>query len=469
MLNGPMRLRRQRSVYARRRSGHWRLPIAGGILVLIIGAACWAPLPTTVLAPLAQRPANQPAAAPIAQAEPGAAVAAPVPGRSPALLVVTPTPLPTRVPTPIVVPPLTSDGQALLAGVKSDHTAQWVKNHTETPLRSGPNDDSTVFTQLPQWSTLKQLESRPDWLLVQYGGDGDTRQAGPGWVKVSDVGRIDPPTIWLSSARPGSVWSTSDNTATRIVEVPTSTLMELLGPDIIQGTRAHVRLPGDGRHVPPTQGWVDGNVLRRTVTPGPGELPWAYPNDLHADVRISVPYRTQLDGSDFAGSNCGPTVLGMALESFGVNLPPPDLRGQVLSLEDTDPADTEAGAFIWALAQVARSQGVQTHGLYDTDGDALHHWSLDEIRDSVRRGQPVIVQVVYRGLPGREDSGYWGDHYIVITGLMGDQFLYNDPIGGSAARESPGWDRIMGPSALERAMRASDTRYAFTAFGLSRN
>ena len=46
----------------------------------------------------------------------------------------------------------------------------------------------------------------------------------------------------------------------------------------------------------------------------------------------------------------------------------------------------------------------------------------------------MIVQVVYRGLPGREDSGYWGDHYIVITGLMGDQFLYNDPIGGSAAR-----------------------------------
>ena len=31
----------------------------------------------------------------------------------------------------------------------------------------------------------------------------------------------------------------------------------------------------------------------------------------------------------------------------------------------------------------------------------------------------------------------------VITGLMGTDFLYNDPIGGVQARESPGWDRIM--------------------------
>ena len=154
-------------------------------------------------------------------------------------------------------------------------------------------------------------------------------------------------------------------------------------------------------------------------------------------MRINVPYRTQLDGSDYASANCGPTVLGMALESFGVNLPPTDLRGQVLSTEDLDPADADAGSFIWALARVAQSQGLQTHGLYEADGSALHHWSLDEIRSSLHRGQPVIVQVVYRGLPGREDSGYYGDHYIVITGLMGQDFLYNDPIGGSSAHESP--------------------------------
>jgi hypothetical protein len=77
--------------------------------------------------------------------------------------------------------------------------------------------------------------------------------------------------------------------------------------------------------------------------------------------------------------------------------------------------------------------------------------------------------VFYRALPGRESSSYYGDHYIVVTGLVGDRFLYNDPIGGAVAHESPGYDRIMTTAQLQRAMRASDTPYAFTAFGLARN
>jgi hypothetical protein len=117
---------------------------------------------------------------------------------------------------------------------------------------------------------------------------------------------------------------------------------------------------------------------------------------------------------------------------------------------------------------VADAYGLHADGLYDGDG-SLHHWTTDEIRARVQRGEPVIVQVVYRGLPGRQDSGYYGDHYIIITGLLGDQFLYNDPIGGTQAHEAPGYDRLITAAQLQRAMRASDTPYAFSAFGLSRN
>jgi hypothetical protein len=365
------------------------------------------------------------------------------------------------------VPTLTASGKSVLDGIKADRTAQWVKNHSETPLRSGPSDSSQQFTRLPQWSLLKQIESRPDWLLVQYSGDGETRQAGPGWVKASDVGAVDPPTVWLSTARAGTLWTAPDVSAKRTVDVPRGTLMEVLASgNFIQDTRVHVRSPGDGRRVPPTEGWIDGDTIARAATPGSGELPWAYPEDLRADVRIPVPYRTQLDGSDFASANCGPTVLGMALESFGVNMQPSDLRGQVLNTENFDPADTDAGSFIWALADVAQSYGVRPHGLFMDDG-AFHHWTADEIRTSVRQGQPVIVQVVYRGLPGRTDSGYYGDHYVIITGLLGDSFLYNDPIGGTPAHEAPGYDRVMSPGQLERAMHASDVGYAYTAFALS--
>jgi DNA repair protein RecN (Recombination protein N) len=103
---------------------------------------------------------------------------------------------------------------------------------------------------------------------------------------------------------------------------------------------------------------VDGEVLARTRTPSLGDLPWAYPESLTADVRINVPYRTQLDGSEYEGANCGPTALGMALESFGVNLEPSDLRFDVLNSEEFNPADNDAGSFIWALADVAQRHQV---------------------------------------------------------------------------------------------------------------
>ena len=469
-----MRLRRRRAVYAGRRQRGWRLPLAGAVLVLLIGVACWAPqLTPTALAPLgatpeAAPPSAQLAAQPVPAAGPagGPAVSIGMPAVPVPVPVALPTP--TAIPTqPTVVPTIGAGGQALLASIKSDRTAQWVKNQSETPLRSGPTDEALVFTRLPQWSLLKQVESRPDWLFVEYGGDGATRQPGPGWVKASDVGGVDPPALWLASARSGTVWSAPDSTGKRLVNVPPSTLMEVVVPDYAQGLRVHVRLPGDGRSVPPTQGWADPDVLMRTRTPSVRELPWSYPDNLRADVRINVPYRTQLDGSDYAGANCGPTVLGMALESLGVDMSPPRLRGQVLDAEEFSASDDDAGSFIWALARVAQSYGVRTHGLYD--GDQLHRWSLDEVRDNVRRGHPVIAQVVYRGLPGREDSGYYGDHYIIITGLLGEDFLYNDPIGGPSAHEGPGYDRVMTPTQLRRAMRASDTPYAYTAFGVGRN
>jgi hypothetical protein len=462
-----MRLRERRAS-TRGRSAKSRLLAAGGILVVLVGAACLAPLASTAFAPVApadEQPGTVASSVLAAGAGPAVAVVVPLPA-TPQVPAVRSVPTATPIPTPVVVPTLTARGLNVLTSIHADRTAQWVKNHTETPLRSGPSDDATAFTQLPQWSLLEQIDSRPDWLEVQYGGDGDTRLAGPGWVKASDVGAVGAPTVWLRTSKATTLWSTADASANRVLDVPAATVMEVVNTDIA-GTRVHVRLPGNGRSVPPSEGWMDGDSIARAASPSLRDLPWAYPEDLKADVRVNVPYRTQLDGSDFAGANCGPTVLGMALESFGVNLQPSDIRGQVLNSENFDPNDTDAGSFIWALADVAREDGVQARGLYDEDG-ALHHWSVDDIRASLRAKQPVIVQVVYRGLPGRQDSGYYGDHYIVITGLLGDQFLYNDPIGGPEAHESPGYDRIMTAAQLTHAMRASDTGYAYSAFALTK-
>jgi Peptidase_C39 like family len=466
MLGGPLRLRHRREVHPGARPRRWRLALIGGLLVIAVGAACFEPLAPTVLAPL-----GAPAADVAPAIEQGALVppAPPLPVPAPPVKLPAPLAAPTMVPLPTTVPTLDAAAQNLLNGIRGDLSARWLKNHAETALRSGPNEQSQLFTMLPQWSTLRVLEARSDWLLVQYSGDGRTREPGPGWVKASDVGGIDPPTVWLSTNRVAPLWGSADAAAARSLDVPGRALMEVIGPETIQGQRVHVRLPGDGRQVPPAQGWIDADALARTGTPSFMQVPRAYPAILAADVRLRVPYRTQLDGAEYESANCGPTTLGMALEAFGLDVAQPMLRNEVLLSEDFSPNDVDAGSYIWALARVAQSRGLKAYGLYESDGQTYHRWTIDDVRANVRAGRPVIVQVVYRGLPGRAESGYDGDHFVVITGLMGEDFIYNDPIGGAPAREAPGWDRVMTPAELGGAMKASDRPYAFTAFGLGRS
>src|SRR6267143_1632752 len=126
-MGGPMRLRSRRAAHAGRRSGSglWRIPLGGGIFALVVGAACWAPLAPTALAPLTS--GDQTAAIPVVAAGAGAVVAKPV-AAAPALAApLAPTPAPRVAPQPVVVPTLTAAGQVLLDSVKSDRTAQWAK------------------------------------------------------------------------------------------------------------------------------------------------------------------------------------------------------------------------------------------------------------------------------------------------------------------------------------------------------
>ena len=59
---------------------------------------------------------------------------------------------------------------------------------------------------------------------------------------------------------------------------------------------------------------------------------------------------------------------------------------------------------------------------------------------------------------------YFGDHYILVTGVVGDGFLYNDPIDVDGL----GWDRVISGASLKTAMNASDARYAYSAVAVAR-
>jgi hypothetical protein len=164
--------------------------------------------------------------------------------------------------------------------------------------------------------------------------------------------------------------------------------------------------------------------------------------------KLAVPWRTQLDGSRFAGANCGPASLAMILEAFGVQQSVHDLRYRSHTYQGTWGSFT--GTALEHLARVSDDFGVPTRGLYE--GRRFRPWSIADLREEVRQGHAVMILVKYRLLPGHQGSRAGDDHYIVLWDLDGDEFVYNDP---AFTRARDGYARRISPGALEQATRSA--------------
>lgn len=264
---------------------------------------------------------------------------------------------------------------------------------------------------------------------------------------------------WLTARRVTNLYKSASG-STNLHQLPGGAQLERVSG--VNRGRIQVRDPGDGRTRQAMTGWVDALDLDVGRSPATRALPLAYPSDTAMDIsHVFAPYRSQLDGSPYAEANCGPTALGMALDAFGVNVTPRELRSEALDAQHM--YGNGVGTLITALAQVAEENGLSASDLRD-DGGSIHRWSLDDVRAHVRQGQPVIVQVRYRSLPGRGGAYYFGDHYILVTGVVGDGFLYNDPIDVDGL----GWDRVISGASLRTAMNASDQRYAYAGVAIGR-
>jgi hypothetical protein len=163
---------------------------------------------------------------------------------------------------------------------------------------------------------------------------------------------------------------------------------------------------------------------------------------------VAVPWRTQLDGSRFAGANCGPASLGMILDAFGTAKGTDDLRYRSHTYQGTWGSQT--GTALEHLARVAEDFGVPTRGLYE--GRRFRNWTIDELREELRQGHPVIILAKYHMLPGHEGSRAGFDHYIVLWDLDGEKFVYNDP---AFTRARDGYGRRISADALARATRSA--------------
>jgi LysM repeat protein len=265
---------------------------------------------------------------------------------------------------------------------------------------------------------------------------------------------------WLAALRETNLYKAADASSSVLHQLPPGAPLERLSG--VKAARIQVRDPGDGRTRQAMTGWVNAIDLNTGRSPATRQLPLAYPSDTAMDIfHVFAPYRSQLDGSPYAEANCGPTALGMALDAFGVNFPPRELRSEALDAQHMYGNGT--GTLITALAQVAEEHGLRALDLRSPDG-GIRHWGLDDIRAHIQVGHPVIVQVRYRSLPGRGGAYYFGDHYVLVTGIVGDGFLYNDPIDVDGI----GWDRVISGAALQVAMKASDSRYAYSAVAIAR-
>jgi hypothetical protein len=170
---------------------------------------------------------------------------------------------------------------------------------------------------------------------------------------------------------------------------------------------------------------------------------------------LGVPFRTQIDGTTFSLVNCGPASLAMVLTAFGLDVDPASVRDYLNHLVGN--YDAEQGTSLYVLARIAREAGLNAFGT----SAGLQGWTVEAVREQIRAGHPVITLTKYRRLPGHFGSVTEFDHYIVITGLAGEDFVYND----AAYSTEYGFNLLISPAQLERAWADSSVPRHALAIG----
>jgi hypothetical protein len=322
---------------------------------------------------------------------------------------------------------------------------EWVQAHRKTALYAEPDGEAPRETDIPQWSFLRIVEMRHDWLKVSFSGDGAKRTAGTAWVPAADIGALAQPPRYVTSLQQARLLASDGPDAEALAVVPRLATMEMAGVE--RNGRVAVRV-ADPNNPEGRIGWIDWSEVAASAGPADREVPIAETYSPFATTaRLDVPYRTQLDGSISSAANCGPTSVSMALESFGVYVPTAQAR--VIAMRAMGVYDPFGGTTLESLRTVAETYGFQ--GLDLHENGRYKRWTLDDVRTHLRAGHPVIPQLRYRMMPGREWIWVGYDHYVVITGMVGDDFIINDPVGLNGRGE-----RVLTAAQLTRAWMNSD-------------
>jgi len=390
---------------------------------------------------------RQQGTAELAQRLPGRFLAPPgspaqewLPVRVPVRTQVTPDPTQQNLAPPVDA---TTLAEQTLASAKPH--PDWVQAHRKTALYVTPEAGAERESDVPQWSFLQIVDSQPNWLKVSFRGDGANRAAETAWVPSDDVGAVAQGPRFVTSTQDSPLWSSDAADAEPLAPVPRLATLELAGAE--RNGRVAVRV-SDPANADGRVAWMDWQTVTFSRGPADRDVPIAQAFSPFAAVaRLDVPYRTQLDGSISSAANCGPTSVSMAIESFGIYVPTAQARA--LANRAMGVYDPFGGTTLESLRSVAEAYGLQGLDLFEND--KYRRWTLDDVREHLRAGHPVIPELRYRLMPGREWVWVSYDHYVVITGMVGDDFIINDPVGLDGHGE-----RVLTAAQLSRAWMNSD-------------
>ncbi|MFN8522598.1 MAG: C39 family peptidase [Chloroflexota bacterium] len=349
-------------------------------------------------------------------------------------------------------------GAAAEAAISPSPTP-WGKTLRDITLWSLPADPAAQWGKLPANYAIRTLDVSERRTRIYFGGDREGRKPGEAWVDNADLAASQ----WPRWAR--SRWPTVMRAAPALDQpgatLPKGTYVEIIEPSTDRW--AHAMFLGDGRTDEPIEGWVDAGdfsaPLVNADTLVGASMDSALLETARPEIWRKVPYLSQLDGTRYADANCGPTVVTMALLAFGVDANQKPIREEAMALQQTPGCD-DCGVFIHHLAAIIEGKGVPASGLRDPNGQ-MRKWSMDDVRRELLAGRLVVPEVRYRLLPRRAASRYGGDHYIVLSGVLGDRFIYNDP----ADSDGSGYARLIAADVLDRAMANSNAPSAAFAIG----
>ena len=412
----------------------------------------------------------------------------------PAPTAVLPSPTATASPTPKPVPPTASPvpRTATATPVPPTATATSVPTRAATP--TAPT--APAATQTPVVATASPSPAATaasgasagtgtiqGWAFVDANADGQFADGETGLGQVSvklsypnglirtvatdDAGafsfdRLAPGPYRVSFAVPGDYVPTTD--VAQDLEVVQDADTEDVHFGLISTEAAGLTPDAPG---PEATGDDEQIIALASVTSLP--LRFAQGRDLMAQVQkralgdglvwLGIPFRSQIDGGEFQYVNCGPASLTMVLAGFGLEVGPSQVRDYLNNLIDN--FDTDLGTSLDVLSRIGREAGLTPMDLYSDHG-GYRNWSPDAVRWHVQQGHPVITLVKYRNLPGHTSSLSEFDHYIVISGLTPNGFVYND----AAFSTTLGYGLEISDLELEYAWTNSSIPHHAVALGL---